>query len=122
MKEYQEFLKENPTFGYLSIRVYTASQAVPISNLKIVVQKKINDRDVVFYEGYTNVSGVIEKIPLPAPKLNLDDLKVPVGVTYDIVATYVPENVSEKFTVEIYEGVSVIQNINIALSKEYYGG
>ena len=38
-KSYQDFIKENPTEGYLKIRAYAASQAIPISGLNIIVSK-----------------------------------------------------------------------------------
>ena len=49
--EYQEFLKNNPGRGYLNIRVYTASQAIPISNLKVVVSTVIGANNVIFLWG-----------------------------------------------------------------------
>ncbi len=112
--EYQEFIKNNPTKGYLSIRVRAASGAIPISNLKVVVSTNIGNSNVIFFEGYSDASGIIKTIELPAPRLNSDDLTIPKGTIYNILATYVPDNVSENFTVEMYENISVIQTINIA--------
>lgn len=114
---YKEFKKNNPEYGNLKIRVYAASEAIPISNLKVTITTKIGNDNVVFYEGYSDESGVIENIILPAPKLDLNNLDVPKSTTYEIVATYVPDNVSEVFKVNIYENVTVIQNINISLIK-----
>ena len=116
-KEYQDFLKNNPSQGSLSIRVYTASQAVPISNLKVVVSKVIGNNRVVFFEGYSDASGVVSKIDLPAPKLNKDDLEIPSSTTYDVLAIYIPDNVNENFKVDIFENVNVVQNINIIVKN-----
>ena len=116
-KEYQEFLKENPSQGFLDIRVYTASQAIPINNLKVVVSKTIGNNNVIFYEGYSDASGVVPTIILPTPKLNKDDLIIPNGINYDILAIYVPDNVSEKFEVQMFEDVNVLQSINITLTN-----
>ena len=38
---YKNFINENPGRGYLKIRAYSASQAVPISGLQVVVSKNI---------------------------------------------------------------------------------
>ena len=114
---YKEFKKNNPEYGNLKIRVYTASEAIPISNLKVTITTKIGNDNVVFYEGYSDESGVIENISLPAPKLDLNNLDVPKSIIYEILATYVPDNVSKVFKVNIYENVTVIQNINISLIK-----
>ena len=110
---YQRFLRENPSFGFLKIRAYAANQAVPISNLKIVITKDIENNNVTFFEGTTNDSGVIERIILPAPLLNQNDLIAPASTTYEIRATYTPDNITQIFRVNMYENVGVIQNINI---------
>lgn len=110
---YQNFIKDNPSQGYLRIRAYAASQAIPISGVKIVVSTNIGDNQVIFFEGYTNESGIIEKITLPAPEINLDNLNVPNTTTYSITATYGPNNISRLYKVNMYENVYVVQTINI---------
>ena len=115
--EYQEFIRKNPSEGSLTIRVSTASGAIPISNLKVTISTIIGGNNVIFFEGYSDSSGIIESISLPAPKLNQDDLVVPVGTTYNILATYIPDNVNKNFKVEIFEGVNVVQKINVAFKE-----
>ena len=110
---YKNFLTQNPSNGYLKIRAYAASQALPISSLKVVVSKIIDNNRVIFFDGVTNESGVIEKIVLPAPKLNTDNLNAPNSTTYDITATYLDNNVTNTYKVNIYENIYVIQTINI---------
>ncbi len=110
---YQNFLNENPSVGYLKVRAYAAFGAVPISNLNVIVKKEINGNNVVFFEGATNSSGVIENISLPAPTSNTDDLVVPKSTTYVIEATNLQDNIKERFNINIYEGLYSIQTINI---------
>ena len=110
---YKDFIKENPVYGYLTIRAYAANQAVPISNLKIVISTEIDNNNVIFYEGYTNMSGLIEKISLPAPKLDLNNLNAPNKKTYTITASYEPSNIKNVYKVNMYENVSSIQNISV---------
>lgn len=110
---YNKFIAENPESGYLKIRAYAANQAVPIQGVKIIVSKMIDDDNVIFFEGYTNESGLIENITLPAPKQNPNDLDVPNKATYDISAKYMPDNLDRKYKVNIYEGLRVIQNVII---------
>ena len=116
---YKQFISANPSLGYLKIRAYTASQALPISNLKIVVSKNIGNTNVIFYEGVTNSSGVIEKINLPAPSQNTDDLVIPTSVSYDIKATY--EETTNIYKVNIYENIYVVQTINIVPTMNVMG-
>lgn len=112
-KAYQEFLRDNPTEGYLKIRAFAASQAIPISGVNIVISKIIDNNRIIFFEGATNESGVIERITLPAPRLNESNLTAPNSAQYDVTATYVADNVDTVFTVNIFENVYVIQNISI---------
>ena len=115
--EYQEFIRNNPSYGSLTIRVSTASGAIPISNLKVTISTVIGKNNVIFFEGYSDSSGIIESISLPAPRLNQDDLVIPNGTTYNILATYVPDNLSKNFEVDIYEGVNVVQKINVTFKE-----
>ncbi len=110
---YQKFIDTNSGIGYLKIRASAASQAIPISNLKIIVSKTIDNNKIIFYEGVTNSSGVIEKIVLPAPKQNQNDLDNPNNITYDINAIYEPDNLNDIYKVNIYENIYVIQRINV---------
>lgn len=121
-EEYQNFIKENPETGYLKIRAYAASQAVPISGLKIIVSKNIGNNKVIFFEGNTNESGIIERISLPAPKLQSNDLNVPNKITYDINATYNQDNINNLFKVNIYEKIRVVQNISVVPELTVFGG
>lgn len=113
---YQRFIRENSEHGTLRIRAYAANQAIPISGVSVVIRAKIENNDVVFFEGVTNESGLIDGISLPAPKLDVDNLGIPRKMTYDVVATYVPDNVNFLYKVNIYENVFVIQDINIVPS------
>ena len=123
--EYQQFIKDNPSTGYLKIRASAASQAIPINNLKVTVYKIIGNNRVIFFEGYTNDSGIIEKISLPAPPLNPNDEIVPKSTTYDIETTYLKDNLKQIHKVNIYENICVVQTINIIPNNykvdEYYG-
>ena len=110
---YRSFMNDNPANGYLKIRAYSASEAIPVRGLKITVSTEYEGNTIIFFDGVTDTSGVIEKIILPAPKLNSDNMNVPSRTTYDINATYEPNLVDLKYQVNIYEDVFVIQNINI---------
>lgn len=120
-ENYKRYIEENPAIGYLKIRAYAASQAIPISNLKVVISKIIEEDNIIFFEGYTNESGVIEKIPLPVPRIDLSSMDTPMGTTYDIITTYKPgENVTYK--VNMYDNIYVVQNINVVPTMKYKAG
>lgn len=119
---YQNFVNANPSEGYLKVRASAASQALPISGLEIVVSKMIDGNKIIFFEGTTDTSGVIEKITLPAPKLNADNLAAPQSTTYDVNATYLPDNLNDIYRVNIYENIYVIQTINVVPTLSVMAG
>ena len=121
---YEDYLNDNQEEGYLSIRAYAANKALPIEGLKVIVYKIINNNRIIFYEGETNNSGLIEKISLPTPKISNDDLVVPPSQDYTIEANYDNQNLIFKIT--MYANISVNQNINVVpiirLDGSFYGG
>lgn len=117
---YKNFMIENTGRGILNIRASFANQALPITNLKVVVSKEIENYNVIFYEGVTNISGLIGKISLPTPPKENDDLIAPKTTTYKITALY--NNREYTYVVDMYDGICAVQNINIVPSNErkYY--
>ena len=118
---YKEFISTNSGNGYLKIRAYAASQALPIGNLKIVVSKIIDNNNIIFYEGKTNSSGIIEKITLPAPRQNNNDLTIPSSTVYDIKATYEIDKTTNTYRVNIYDNIYVVQTISIVPTMNVMG-
>ena len=108
---YQDFLKNNPTNGYLKIRAYKASEALPVVGLKVEISKTIEDNKIIFYSGVTDNSGMIERVTLPTPRLDVSDLNVPNNIEYDIKTSY--EGVDREYKVVMFEGVCVVQTINV---------
>ncbi len=110
---YKSFMNENKGRGGLRIRAYAASGAVPISNLKVVVSTIYNENKIIFFEGVTDESGVIDRISLPVPDINMDNLVAPNKRTYQIMSSYDKNNFDRIFNVDMYQGVMVMQNINV---------
>lgn len=119
---YQNFINANPSEGYLKIRASAASGALPISGLRIVVSKMIDNNNIIFFEGVTDASGVIERITLPAPKLDPNNLDAPRSATYEVKATYEPNNLNEIYRINIYENIYVIQTINVVPTLNVIAG
>ena len=85
------------------------------------MSKNIDNSNVIFYEGKTNSSGIIEKIVLPAPKQNTNDLVIPSSITYDIKATYEKDNTTNSYQINIYDNIYVVQTINIVPTMSVMG-
>lgn len=119
---YKEFINANPTSGTLKIRAYAANQAIPISGLNIVVSTLYKGNNIIFFEGVTNNSGIIEGINLPAPRLDLNNLDAPNKTSYQITATSSQNNINQIYRINMYENISVIQNINIVPNSTFEVG
>lgn len=116
---YKNFISQNPAIGFLKIRAFAASQAIPISGLKVVISKNIDDNNIVFFEGFTNESGVIERIALPVPRIESTSMETPMTTTYDITTTYTPDELSRVYKVNMYDNIYVVQNINIVPNMNF---
>ena len=110
---YQNFLNENPGIGNLKIRATSASEALPIKDVKITISKDIGDNTIIFYEGVTDDSGMINNIKLPTPVRVSSDLEVPNFATYTLRAEYIPDEFDKIYDISLCCGVGAIQYINI---------
>lgn len=120
---YKDFVNQNSSYGYLNIRAYAASNAIPISGLKVIVSKILNNERIIFFSGTTDESGIIESITLPTPLVSSNDEVIPSSQDYDIEATY--ENQRLLYKITMYSNISVNQNINVVpnmrLDGSFYG-
>lgn len=104
--------------GNLKIRATTASEALPISNLKIVVSTIVDNYKIIFFDGVTDSSGMITNLSLPAPVIDADNLIVPNTITYEIEAGYMGDNVTRTFNINMYDGICAVQNITLIPSSK----
>lgn len=112
-ESYKNFMKSNPSYGTLKIRASAASEAIPVSGVRIVVSKKIEEDTIIFFEGITDESGMINNIKLPTPEAVSDDMMVPPSTTYDVDAIYLPDNLEKIYPVNVFSGIYVVQTIKI---------
>ena len=110
---YKRFKKDNPSYGYLKIRAYQANEALPIEGMKIIIRTIFEGNEIIFFEGETDQSGLINKIKLPTPKVVLDNLVIPKEIIYEIEAIYPKDNIDKTYKISMYEDVCVVQNINV---------
>ena len=121
MEESKLFLDKNQGTGSLVIRASSANEAIPISNVKVIVSITIDNNNIIFFSGITDSSGMTSKITLPAPLYNENNLVAPLYTTYDIKAVYNGEDYSYK--VNLYDDICVMQTINIipdVMERKFY--
>lgn len=118
-KVFKGFLQTNPSVGFLKIRAYTANEAIPIKGLAVTISKEIENANIVFFKGVTDESGIIEKISLPVPKIDSNNLEAPNNAKYILTASYNGKNKS--YVVTMYENLYVVQTINITPNMNMEG-
>lgn len=111
-KIYQDFINNNRGSGNLKIRAYAAREALPLEGLHIVVSTIFQNNKIIFFDGYTDASGMIEKLSLPTPITNDDNLIVPLSTKYEIYAEDSINSYVQDFFVNMYDGICVVQNIH----------
>ncbi len=65
--EYADFIRENPSTGYLKIQAYRGNQVYPVPNVEVIISRNFDGGERVFFAGATDENGIIDQIPLPAP-------------------------------------------------------
>lgn len=109
---YEDFIRENSSVGNLKVQVFTAYEAIPISNTTILITKDIEEYKVVFFRGITDSSGIISDIVLPAPVMS-NSLEVPNYTIYELTALNPGYESLKNFNIGMFGGVNVIQYVKM---------
>ena len=123
--DYQEFILQNPSTGFVKVRASFANEALPIKGLKVTIQKKIGNNTIIFYEGETDESGMINGIKLPTPMKVKSNEDIPQFSNYELNATYEPSGFNKTYTLSLCCGITVVQYINVTPRvnyERYYNG
>ena len=110
---YPDFVKENSDFGNLKVQAFTAYGAIPIPNTNIVVYKDIEEYRVFFFQGLTDISGMISNITLPAPKMVTSNEDTPIYTIYNMTAFNEGYESLKNYTIGMLGGVNVIQYVKM---------
>ncbi len=107
---YASFLENNKGKGILKIRVFTANKVLPLKNVHIVISKVIGTDKVIFFEGDTNDSGVVNEIELPALSKFTSLVKEVIYLAECYHQNYIKETPS---IVSMYDGIKSILEIEM---------
>ena len=111
--KYQEFIRNNPGKANLKIRAFTASEALPLVGIHIIVKTTVGEDEFIFFDGETDSSGMVDTLSLPTPSLISDNLEVPSSILYEIVAESKSMKMHRLYQVRMYDGICVIQNVEL---------
>lgn len=110
---YDDFIQENSDIGKLKVQVFTAYGAIPIPDTSVVVYKDIEEYRVIFFQGVTDISGIISDINLPAPKMVTSNEETPIYTIYNMTAFNVGYETLKNYTIGMLGGVNVIQYVKM---------
>ena len=111
--EYQNFKRENPSVGSLRVNVFAANVAIPLENVNIVITKKVGNYQVLFFDGFTDSSGIIDNIVLPAPDISSNNMEVPGYTFYDLNASREGYQEVEQYEIAMFGNTKVIQYVKL---------
>lgn len=122
-EDYQEFIDRNTSEGSLKVKVFTAYQAIPIPDTEILITKDIEDNRVLFFRGFTDSSGKIDDIMLPAPPEDSNPTpdSDPQYTIYDLTAIHEGYETIKKYNIGIFGNVGVIQYVKMTPEIELEG-
>lgn len=66
-KDWLNFENRNTSNGFLKVQVYSAQGAFPLKDARVIISKKLDNQQKVFYEMVTDESGITQPVSLPAP-------------------------------------------------------
>ena len=113
--DYQGFVGVNQKQGSLKVMAFTAYQAIPIENAEIIITKEIGGNNVLFFRGYTDSSGIIDNITLPAPTSGYDDNSFQTSSTTSYKLTAIKDKYDsvKQYIINMIGDVKVLQYIKM---------
>lgn len=115
LPEYEDFIKENPSTGFLKVQVFTAYGAIPVPDTAILITKDIEEYKVIFFQGNTDSSGTISDIELPAPEavpISAPEV-APKYTLYDMTAINEGYESLKKYSIAMFGDVRIIQYVKM---------
>lgn len=111
-----EYLEKYCEQGILRIQAFRGQQAIPVEGVHITVRCPIGGDLMIFFEGSTDSSGIIDPILLPAPKpeTSLSPNQSDPCSEYEIIAEH-PDFETLTTTVMVFPGVKTIQPLQMRL-------
>lgn len=119
---YEQFLLSNPDSGYLRVQVFSGNQVSPISGAEVIVSKEFIDGRQIFFQGLTDISGIVDNIELPAPSKDISETPQPRGDGVQMRMPYSQYNITvqermhvdQEYThVPIFSGIKSIQPVRM---------
>lgn len=113
-EEFEEYLKANPSKGYMEIHVYSGRSPIPVPGAKVTVSKTLSER-YVLSEVFTDSSGRTERIVLPTKPGAVS--QSPEGESpyafYDIMTEKPGYIITKNLNVPVFENILSVQPVRM---------
>ena len=114
----EEFLRENPSNGFIKVQAYSGLGAFPVKGVRIRITKEIGDKEIFFVNDVTDESGKTQARSLPAPNLSMSQTPgqpgaLPPYSTYTLIAEKPDYITLIKRDLPIFPGVISIQPLEM---------
>lgn len=118
----QQFLAQNPETGTMQIETSAAGRAFAVNSARVMIFLPLDSGNITLFDGLTDISGLTDKIILPAPARNLSTSPNNGNVLpYAVYTVYVehPSFVRSIFNnVPVFSGVESIQPVEMLAKIE----
>lgn len=114
--EMDAYLEKNCEQGVLRVQAFQGRQAIPIEGVAVTVRCPIGGDQMIFFQGQTDSSGVIDPILLPAPKpeTSLSPGQDGPCSEYEVVAEH-PSFDTLTTHIMVFPGIKTIQPLQMRL-------
>ena len=115
--KYFNFTKDLSEFGTLRVETVSSNMLYPVSNVHVIVYKALDDDNYFIYDTYTDGSGVVKDLKLPAPSKSFsqspENNDVKPYSTYNIYVEH-PYFFNTLYeNVPIFDGITSIQLVEM---------
>ena len=110
---YNDFMKKNPDKGFLKVQITTTNGLLPVEGVRVRIYKDIGEYNVLFFDGLSDSSGIIDNIILPAPRaLSFTSLNVP---EYSIYGMLLEKDgfKNKSINISVFSNIKVLQSVLI---------
>ena len=118
----RRFLEQNPESGTLQIETSAAGRAFAVNSARVIIFLPLDSGNITLYDGLTDISGLTDKVILPAPRRSLSTSPdIGNAVPYAVYTVYVehPSFVRSIFSnVPVFSGVESIQPVEMLAKVE----
>ncbi len=116
-ERYRDYTSNFNKKGFLRVETFASTGLYPVSNSRVVVYKNIDGQNYYIYDLFTDASGILDNLELPAPDKNLslspDDNGIIPYATYNVYVEHPNFTPMHFENVPVFDGIVSIQSVEM---------